>query len=285
VVALASSFAIDECHLHDYRPCLCLGSGKSGLEVFCSIDKESDITAMQKAFRRSTVQNHASVALEISFLSAIPADLLGGKSSRQIHLYGPQQHQFSPNQLHPDAFASSVNETLELFIYDSDLSVTDWSFLERLQRLEQLYIRMSILESLQTLPFLPHLHSLYVEDCSGRWAWPSGATPNLNSLTIKSAPDFTQADLEDVFYSVPSSATYLDLSDSQLKRIPAAMGRFHRLKYLDLSSNAIRIVPADLLPVMDNPDEINISSNKLERIHPQAFRGKKKFNKLHEYIF
>ena len=218
-------------------------------------------------------------------MSAIPADLLSGKSSRQIHLYGPQQHQFSPNQLHPDAFASSANQTLELYIYDSDLSVTDWSFLERLQRLEQLYIRMSILESLQTLPLLPHLHSLYVEDCPGRWAWPSGATPNLNSLTIKSAPDFTQSDLEDVLSSVPSSVTYLELSDSQLKRIPSAMKRFHRLKYLDLSSNAIRIVPANLLPVMNNPDEINISSNRLERIHPQAFRGNKKFKKTLENIF
>ena len=226
-------------------------------------------------FRNKTVKDLKMVALEFACSSVLPANLLGDIRTREIHLYGSEIVPFPVILLSPDVFRSSEVFTEELFIYDSDLTGTDWAFVKNFTKMKNIFIRRSILNNLNSIPHLPALESLHldtplkVEDLT----WPTMNVTKLNSITIANAIDLDKNEINSIVNNFPQNLLHVQLSSLNLTQIPSKIRRLNKLKTLDLSSNSIHHIAATALPTFTQVEFIDFRSNELKSIDKDALRG------------
>ena len=230
---------------------------------------------VRDAFHRSTVEDHEQVAIEIVSDAAIPANLLGGKQARKIHIYGRMSKKFALDKLDVDAFRSSDDSTEELYLYDCDASASDWSFLLDFNQLKHMFIRNCIIRNLASLPRLSSLEKIHIGSSWGMEGWhlPAENVPKLTSISVIDAYQLDKERMNRIADSFPLTLTVLELSDSKLTQIPRKIRRLTNLKSIDLSKNVIRQLSTVSLPIMSQAESINLRGNGLQTIEANAFRG------------
>jgi hypothetical protein len=226
-------------------------------------------------FRNKTVKDLKMVALEFACSSVLPANLLGDIRTREIHVYGSGNQPFLVTLLSPDVFRSSEVFTEELFIYDSDLTGTDWTFVKNFKKMKNIFIRRSTLNNLNSIPHLPTLESLHLdtplklEDLM----WPTMNVTNLTSITIANAIDLDKNEINSIVNNFPQNLLHVQLSSLNLTQVPSKIRRLNKLKTLDLSTNSIHHISVSSLPTFSQIEFIDFRSNELKSIDKDALRG------------
>ena len=285
--------------MEDYSPCTCpLFNSDRVVQIFCykiTTDQVKEVFESTTAFDVDTLY----IGLKSSTVF-IPENILqhrrimggvfvsneyGHSSALKVNpaVFHPtrvrnENGEIATLQVHPAAFHSSRNFVKEFAIYSYDLGLLSFSFLEDFNVLSNLEIRNCENVDISSLPLLPKLNFLVVNDCTGLNDWTE--FPQLvdngfqvlsitgNGLNDVSADRILKWILEG---SSNVTLTYLDLSGNVLTRIPDQIKSFASLETVYLNDQ--QKPGFEFLSAFSFPDSIfflNLSSSYISSIEPNT---------------
>lgn len=215
----------------------------------------------------------------------IPEDLLGNKKAKKIQIFCHNNTQ-RLNKIHPDAFRSSADYTVELYLRSCDLAQMDLTFLTGFIKLDS--IRMARCANIHrirwdTMPDLPRLSKLEMLSCKDLNQWTNFPRPRLlkagfyeMKLNLARMEDETVDRILDwVLKHSADSLHKLEMSESSLTRIPKQLSSFTKLHHLDLQgqSGKIGIIPAGALVFPSQVTRLWINNCGVDEIEPGAIKG------------
>lgn len=269
-------------------PCYC-GSGYGS--ITCSDVPMEEVKAM---FHRTSPPYDWNTLTLTPLLneSIIPADLMGDhRVSYNIQLNSPDDSSYKM-RVHPDAFASSRTTAYFVSFYRGDFSQFDFQFLAGFDRLGQIDISECYnvhLAEWAAMPSLPGLEYFTIQRSTGLNEWSNFPTFSQGLLRLHLPGNVIEDEAIDriVNWTVTESGNkleWLDIHSNKLTRIPMHIPQFTKLRFLDLSRQAIygsgmEVIHAESLVFRSSTffglvlDHCNIST-----IEPGAFAGIKEEN-------
>lgn len=238
----------------NYFPCFCYREFPSKIYVVCT---EVTVKNVQNVFSRTTDSEIFYFEFEPVYSAdnviTLPADFLIDKRISNISIITYSLDEEGTKRqlvIDPLAFRSSQNHTIYFELYDWDMSLqTDFSFLTGFHSLVTLQLSFnSNMQAFQYLPPLPSLIELSIKQC--------------RSLSETAFPDLTPARL--TYLSITDCALG-DASDDLLSSV-AASTSVESLEYIDLSKNAIEIIPREVPLAFPKLNSLDLSANAISRI-------------------
>lgn len=122
---------------------------------------------IQRTFKATTAVDIKLITLSIRDSTLIPKDIFGNHYASSIYLTGFNLKGTDLLQIHPKAFRSSSRDLIELDISSYDLQLMDFRFLADFQQLRTLQIFNCRNLSLSSVPYLPRLNKLVINEIDG----------------------------------------------------------------------------------------------------------------------
>ena len=227
-------------NLENYSPCMCPIQGKKYFVLEC-------VGVSTEHVRNIFISTKSVDFDQISFQlndSLFPMDLFVSHRANSITVCGNNSNpqQFYPD-IHPDAFRSSRNFTVEFNLKSINMCKMNLSFLATFYQLKTLSIWNSVGLNSSSFPPLPNLINLWITDSkfnSNGWSIFLNSIKCLEELNLENnGLNNEQVDqiLELIFMS-PSkdTLTLLDLSSNSLTRIPSQVKYFSRVNKIYLNN-------------------------------------------------
>ena len=266
----------------DYSHCKCRlrFDGGKRTELKCT---HVSIKKIKEIFNRTNSTLIDDVFLQpIDYL--IPEDIFVNHGVSKISLGGKNNNpnQYRP-QVHPKTFRSCRNISKHFIIDSLDMSKMNLSFLTGFHLLTKLELSNVINSHLLNLPLLPNLKELIVSNTTelNKWTNFSIYLSGLEKLILeRNRLSHEEVDLilKWIASSGPTRKTlnYLDLSGNALTLIPGEINFFNGLQSLILDNQlepGFGVVPAFSLSFRRPVNFLNLSSCHITDIQPGAFQG------------
>lgn len=293
--------------------------------VFC--DFNITLSTVQFVLRNSSDNQVTELHLSLPpDEMSVPADVVGGKLLYKIEIICPENPS-SPLQINPAAFRASRGTVSSFSLTGCDLSSLNYAFLNRFSAIDDLVlsnctkmsnfktlptvlptlIRLIIRDSpdlvtLENLPPLEHLRSIYINNCPQLTTLQLPVLPGVRSLEVSKSSKFRQwtifktqlAGLHEIRFvsiglnyrtanemlnqvmssPVAETLAVLSLEGNRLDQIPSQIKQFRRLSYLNLDYNRIEQLFVNSLNMKAPKVKlISLAGNGLYYIESGALQG------------
>ena len=207
----------------------------------------------------------------------VPADLLGSWRVTQISVTCPARDYKLDVDRH--AFRSSSNNMISFALINCDSILLDWSFLEGFHQLSDLRVMSSSHVLIKTLPALPGLLSLTIQDSSLNISeeflpWMISYLREFSLYNTSNSNDQVMDKWMD--WLVNSSSSTLDLlwiPANNLTRIPSQVGLFSELNVLVLGDNLLPPLTNGSLSFSVPVNYVSFNNSQIGVVEPGAFQG------------